>query len=125
MQRGSLTHLEALDADTGAVLWELTIPGAITFAPLVVGGGVLYQADINGAVRAFDAATGALLAQRQIGGVPDGAGGVYYGDIITAMSLSRGRLLVSSSGLVPGAPGGVTVSVNVPFAPLKPSTTMK
>ncbi len=109
IQKGSRTRIMALDADTGDVVWEKYVNGAISFAPLVVANGVLYHANANGHLHAMDAGNGDELFSTQIGGFPDGAGGYVFGNIITALSLSRGRVYVSSIPLVPGAPTGVLV----------------
>lgn len=113
VQKGSRTNVFALDAATGDVIWEQTTYGAITFAPLVLANGVLFQGDVNGAIRGFDAETGAILWQTQLGGFPDGQGGFVVGNMITGLSLSRGRLMVSSLPLVPTSPSGV-VAYGVP-----------
>ena len=109
IQKGSRTHIMALDADTGDVIWDKYVNGAISFAPLVVANGVLYHANANGLLHAMDAANGDELFSAQIGGVPDGAGGFVFGNIITALSLAHGRVYVASVPIVPGAPVGVNV----------------
>jgi polyvinyl alcohol dehydrogenase (cytochrome) len=113
VQSLSRTNIMALNANTGAVIWETKTLGAITFAPVILANGVVYQGDVNGAVRGFDADTGALLWQAQLGGFPAGAnpdGTPIYavGNMITGMSISRGRLMVSYLPLLPTSPSGVT-----------------
>ncbi len=107
VQKDAKTNLFALDAATGDVIWEIVEYGAITFAPLVLANGVLYHGDVNGGLYAYDATTGDVLFETQIGGVPDGQGGFVAGNMITGLSLSRGRLLVSSLPLMPTSPNGV------------------
>ena len=108
IQKGSRTNIMALDAATGATLWQRSIQGAITLAPLVLANGVLYQGDANGGLRAFCARTGELLFSTQLGGFVTDDGGFLAGNFITGLSLSRGRLLVSSLPLSGDAPTGVT-----------------
>lgn len=108
IQQGSRTHIMALDAGTGDIIWDTYANGAITFAPLIIANGVLYHGNANGKLCALDAANGSTLHCEQIGGMPDGAGGALFGNIITALSLSRGRLYVSYVPALPGAPNGVS-----------------
>jgi polyvinyl alcohol dehydrogenase (cytochrome) len=107
IQKGARTNVMALHAATGATLWQRTTPGAITLAPLVLANGVLYQGDANGALRAYAAATGELLFSVQLGGFTTDDG-FLAGNVITGLSISRGRLLVSSLPLSGDAPTGVT-----------------
>ena len=106
----------ALDAATGATLWERYVDGAITFAPLIVAGGVLYHGNANGRLCAIDAGTGAELHCEQIGGFPNGSGGTDFGNIITGLSLSMGRVFVSHLPVLPTSPVGVSV-FGIPAAP--------
>ena len=108
METGARTNIMALDASTGATLWQRTVQGPVTFAPLVLANGVLFHGDANGALRGFDAATGELLWSAQLGGFTTDEGGVLAGNLITGLSLSRGRLMVSSLPLTGDAPSGLT-----------------
>lgn len=109
IQKGSRTHVMALNADNGNVIWEKYVDGAISFAPLVIANGVLYHANANGLLHAMDASDGSELFSAQIGGMPDGNGGSLFGNMITGLSLSQGRVYVSSVPILPGAPTGVLV----------------
>ncbi len=122
VQNGSRTNIMALNTQTGDVIWETKTFGAITFAPLILANGVLYQGDVNGKVRAFAADSGAPLWQSQLGGfpvgqAPDGQPIFAVGHMITGISFSRGRLMVSYLPLLPafdpetGADTGVPVGV--------------
>jgi polyvinyl alcohol dehydrogenase (cytochrome) len=108
LQAGSRTHVMALDASSGAVLWQHTVDGAATFAPLILANGVVFHGDVSGALRALDADSGELLWQTQLGGFVADEGSYLAGNIITGLSLSRGRLLVSSLPLAAGSPNGLT-----------------
>jgi polyvinyl alcohol dehydrogenase (cytochrome) len=108
LQGDSRTHLVALDAASGAVLWERYVDGAATFAPLIVGNGLVFHGDAGGGLRVFDAASGEVLWQTQLGGFVADDGGVLGGNVITGLSLSRGRLLVSSLPLAVDSPSGLT-----------------
>ena len=50
----------ALDAATGATLWQRSLPSA-TFGAMTYANGVVYQPTITGTVYALNAATGAIL----------------------------------------------------------------
>lgn len=108
VQSRARTRVLALDVTNGNVKWEVTLPGAATFAPLIVANGVLFHGDANGGLRAFDTANGSVLWQYQLGGFELNGGGYLGGNMVTGLSLSRGRLLVSSVPFQSDAPTGLT-----------------
>jgi polyvinyl alcohol dehydrogenase (cytochrome) len=57
----------ALDAATGAVLWQREMPGA-TFGALAVANGVVYQPTVPGVLYALDAVDGGVLWSAEPGG---------------------------------------------------------
>jgi outer membrane protein assembly factor BamB len=71
----------ALDASTGAVLWNSTIGGYVFSSPAVVGGMVFFGSD-DSKLYALDACTGALVWSYTTGGTvfssPAVADGVLY-----------------------------------------------
>ena len=99
-QKGTRTNIKALDVATGNVVWETAVYGPMTYAPLIVANGILYHGALDGSIRAFDAANGTILKQVQLGGIPTEYG-LLFGNLITAMSIAQGRLLVSSFVAVP------------------------
>jgi polyvinyl alcohol dehydrogenase (cytochrome) len=109
LQGDSRTRIMALDAASGALLWERIVDRAATFAPLIAGNGLVYHGDAGGGLRALDARSGALLWQTQLGGFALDDGSILGGNVITALSLSRGRLLVSSLPLAADSPDGLVV----------------
>jgi outer membrane protein assembly factor BamB len=94
-QTGAQTLILAVEAYSGRVIWERTIDGAITFAPLLLSNGILYHGNTNGSLKALDARSGDVLMTRQIGGSLNADGIIEAGPWITAMSLVDNRLLVS------------------------------
>ncbi|HKE73269.1 MAG TPA: PQQ-binding-like beta-propeller repeat protein [Acidimicrobiales bacterium] len=59
--------LFALDARTGAVRWQKSLPGA-TFGSITYADGVVYRPSVPGVLQAFDARTGELLWSSEPGG---------------------------------------------------------
>jgi outer membrane protein assembly factor BamB len=77
--------VHALDADTGAIVWQNTTePNAdASFAPTSVIPGVVFAGkDVGGALRAYDAATGAELASFPVGATLASAPAVLHGIVI-------------------------------------------
>ena len=78
------SQLIALDAATGATLWQSAVGGTAFSNSPAVGGGVVYTRASKAVVRAFDATTGALLWNDNLGGgnsfsaAPALANGVLY-----------------------------------------------
>lgn len=70
---GNVSTTYALDAATGAIVWETDLPSA-TFGALTYANGVVFQPTITGTVYAFDATDGSILWTAQPGG--DLGGGV-------------------------------------------------
>jgi polyvinyl alcohol dehydrogenase (cytochrome) len=64
-------YIFALDATTGAVAWECpeTECDVFSFGPAGVAAGVYFVGDSSRQLRAFDAATGALLRKLDLGGI--------------------------------------------------------
>ena len=86
--------VHALDADTGAIVWQNTAePNAdASFAPTSAIPGVVFAGkDVGGALRAYDAATGAELASVPVGVTLASAPAVSHGIVIVGSgSGSRG-----------------------------------
>ena len=77
--------VHALDADTGRIVWQNTTePNAdASFAPTSAIPGVVFVGkDVGGALRAYDAATGAMLASFPVGLTLASAPAVVDGTII-------------------------------------------
>ena len=77
--------VHALDADTGAIVWQNTTePNAdASFAPTSAIPGVVFAGrDVGGALRAYDAATGAELASFPVGATLASAPAVLHGLVI-------------------------------------------
>ena len=70
-------HISAVDADSGKVRWkyDTDVPMVASLTP--TAGGVLLTADTKGNFLAFDAASGAVLLQKNLGD-PIGGGVVTY-----------------------------------------------
>jgi polyvinyl alcohol dehydrogenase (cytochrome) len=97
-------HLQARDALTGAVKWQLTRPyaclGAVTYA-----GGVVYTGTSGGRAYAFDAATGTELWNTSTPGTD-----AYR--IGSALTVIRGKLIVTEGfqfKFVKNGPGDASV----------------
>jgi alcohol dehydrogenase (cytochrome c) len=62
----------SFNADTGSIVWKFRTPAPIVGAVTPTAGGVLFFGDLNGALYAMNAATGARLwsgnAGRPVGG---------------------------------------------------------
>ena len=69
---GESGAVTALDATTGAMIWQSLMPGLVETVP-AVADGVVYGASNDGVAFGLDAATGASLWQVPIKGVPYGA----------------------------------------------------
>ncbi|HYV57098.1 MAG TPA: PQQ-binding-like beta-propeller repeat protein [Candidatus Nitrosopolaris sp.] len=86
--------VHALDADTGAIVWQNTAePDAdASFAPTsAIPGAVFVGKNVGGALRAYDAATGAQLATFPVGVTVASAPAVVGGTVIVGSgSGSRG-----------------------------------
>lgn len=70
-------YLTALDADTGDVKWKFKVPTPLVAAVTPTAGDVVFFADINGDVRAFQTSTGKALWRHRVSG-PCGGGIVSY-----------------------------------------------
>jgi polyvinyl alcohol dehydrogenase (cytochrome) len=97
-------HLQARDAVTGAVKWQLTRPyaclGAVTYA-----GGVVYTGTSGGRAYAFDALTGAELWN-------SGTAGTDAYRIGSAITVIHGRVIVTEGfqfQFVKAGPGDASV----------------
>jgi len=64
-------YIFALDATNGAVAWQCppTECNVFSFGPAGIAGGVFFAGDSSRQLRAFDAATGALLGKIDLGGI--------------------------------------------------------
>ena len=64
-------YIFALDATNGAVAWQCppTECNVFSFGPAGIAGGVFFAGDSSRQLRAFDAATGALLGKMDLGGI--------------------------------------------------------
>jgi polyvinyl alcohol dehydrogenase (cytochrome) len=74
---GNTSITYALDANTGAIRWQRSLPSA-TFGALTYANGVVFQPTIDGTVYGLSAATGAILWSKTPGG--DLGGGVSVVD---------------------------------------------
>src|SRR5437016_5299353 len=63
-------YIFALDATNGAVAWQCptTVCDVFSFGPVGIAAGVVFVGDSSRQLRAFDAATGALLRNLDLGG---------------------------------------------------------
>lgn len=69
--------LTAMDADDGIVRWRYASPTPLVAGVTVTNGGVVFTADLNGEVMAFDATGGQMLWHASTG-QPVGGGVVSY-----------------------------------------------
>ncbi|GIU88629.1 MAG: cytochrome CBB3 [Acidimicrobiia bacterium] len=78
---GNVSTTYALDAATGAIVWQTDLPSA-TFGALTYANGVVFQPTITGTVYAFDAADGSVLWSARpgadLGGGVSVAGGKVF-----------------------------------------------
>lgn len=77
----------ALDAATGDVLWEVSLPGA-TFGSLTLADGVLYRPSVPGPLFALDAATGEVLWSDEPGGNMGAGVRVHEGTVLAPHGFS-------------------------------------
>ncbi len=87
---GSESHTStafALDAATGDVLWEASLPGA-TFGSLTLADGVLYRPSVPGPLFALDAATGEVLWTGEPGGNMGAGVRVHEGTVLAPHGFS-------------------------------------
>jgi polyvinyl alcohol dehydrogenase (cytochrome) len=77
----------ALDAATGEVLWEASLPGA-TFGSLTLADGVLYRPSVPGPLFALDAATGEELWSGAPGGNMGAGVRVHEGTVLAPHGFS-------------------------------------
>jgi alcohol dehydrogenase (cytochrome c) len=71
-------HVSAVDAVTGKPLWRYDAASPMLAGITPTAGGLVFTADLNGNLFAFDARTGAILKQIAIG-QPVGGGVITYG----------------------------------------------
>jgi outer membrane protein assembly factor BamB len=71
----------ALDAATGAVLWQREMPGA-TFGALAVANGVVYQPTVPGVLYALDGVDGDILWSAEPGGDMGGGVSIVSGHVL-------------------------------------------
>ena len=95
--------ITAVDADQGTVRWKFHAPKPITAAVTPTAGGLLFSADLNGTLYAFDAVTGNVLWRAETGQSTGGG-------IVTYMAGGRQRLAVASGMKSPIWPGGAQQS---------------
>ena len=87
--------VQAISAETGAVLWKHEQLAA-TSSLMATGGGLVFGGDYNGRFRAFDHETGAVLWEINLGSPLTGfpityaAGGRQYVAVSTGRSLTSG-----------------------------------
>jgi outer membrane protein assembly factor BamB len=74
-------RLVALDASTGAVLWEFPAGDSIVAAPLVAGGRVFFGS-FDGRVYAVDAASGSQIWTKDTGGAVTSTPAPFGGNVI-------------------------------------------
>jgi alcohol dehydrogenase (cytochrome c) len=91
--------ITAFDADTGAERWKFAAPAPVVAGVTPTAGGLVFTADLTGHLRAFDAATGAVLYELE-------TGQSVGGGIVSYSAAGRQRIGVASgmkSGIWPGA----------------------
>jgi alcohol dehydrogenase (cytochrome c) len=71
-------HVSAVDAVTGKLLWRYDATSPMLAGITPTAGGLVFTADLNGNLFAFDAQTGAVLKEIAIG-QPVGGGVISYG----------------------------------------------
>ncbi|MFZ9584377.1 MAG: pyrroloquinoline quinone-dependent dehydrogenase [Pseudohongiellaceae bacterium] len=64
--RSNIGTIHAISAETGKTLWTYDMPGT-ALSLVTTGGGLVIGGDLQGNVRAFDQATGAVLWQVNLG----------------------------------------------------------
>jgi len=103
--RGRVT---AFDADSGEVRWKFQTPRPINAAVTPTAGGLLFTADLGGCFYAFDARSGHVLWQHELGQVTGGG-------IVTYLASGRQRVAIASGMKSPFWPGAVDASRIVIF----------
>lgn len=90
----------ALDARTGAINWQVPVPGvdarsglaALGFSAVTVANGVMYASSTAGDMVALDASNGKTLWKYTVGGLPNPAGGAYGATNASAPAIVNGTL---------------------------------
>jgi polyvinyl alcohol dehydrogenase (cytochrome) len=90
----------ALDARTGAINWQVPVPGvdsksglaALGFSAVTVANGVMYASSTAGDMVALDASNGKTLWKYTVQGIPNPAGGFYGATNASAPSVVDGVL---------------------------------
>jgi alcohol dehydrogenase (cytochrome c) len=100
--------LTAVDADTGAVAWKFQAPTPLIAGVTPTGGDVVFTADLNGAVYAFDARTGKRLWKGN-------AGQPVGGGVISYEAAGRQRIAVAAGMKSPIWPVNTTTARVVVF----------
>jgi alcohol dehydrogenase (cytochrome c) len=95
--------ITAVNADAGTVRWKFHAPKPILAGVTPTAGGLLFAADLNGTLYAFDADKGGILWQTETGQSTGGG-------IITYTANGKQRLAVASGMKSPVWPGGAQQS---------------
>jgi alcohol dehydrogenase (cytochrome c) len=95
--------ITAVNADAGTVRWKFHAPKPVLAAVTPTAGGLLFAADLNGTLYAFDADKGNVLWRTETGQSTGGG-------IITYVASGRQRLAVASGMKSPVWPGGAQQS---------------
>ena len=95
--------ITAVNADAGSVRWKFHAPRPVLAAVTPTAGGLLFAADLNGTLYAFDADNGNVLWRTDTGQSTGGG-------IITYSASGRQRLAVASGMKSPIWPGGAQQS---------------
>jgi polyvinyl alcohol dehydrogenase (cytochrome) len=77
---GNVSTTFALDAATGAILWQRAIPSAV-FGALTYANGVVFQPSVDGVLYAFDADDGTILWSEAPGADLGSGVSVYNGRV--------------------------------------------
>jgi alcohol dehydrogenase (cytochrome c) len=93
----------AVNADAGTVRWKFHAPKPVLAAVTPTAGGLLFAADLNGTLYAFDADKGNILWRTETGQSTGGG-------IITYTASGKQRLAVASGMKSPVWPGGAQQS---------------
>jgi len=93
----------SIDASTGKVVWEYTIPHLYWFAGLTVSGGVVYALDQPGYLWMLDADTGQLLRSIKLdfsGDAGVSIGAAENGRMMLFIAVGTSGLVVPTEGMV-------------------------
>lgn len=99
--KGNLGTLIAVDAKTGKTKWQLNQRAAFPSSVLATAGGLVFAADDNRRLRAFDEESGKVLWEQILGSRPGGFPITYEVDGEQYLAVPAGSGLIQFSGLTP------------------------